>query len=191
MKQERKWQADPWLDEQETLEPDDYKSAHESLKVDRGHQAPLASFKGTDDWQETNYLSNITPQKSELNQCPWEQLESKVRNLAKANVVYVMTCPLYERNMSSLSNADEPHKIPSGYWQIILVQTSKSVNSIKSASFIFEQNTPKTDKVIEHLSTINEIERRSKLDFLWELPDNIEEQIESDKFQEWAEQKFE
>jgi hypothetical protein len=61
---------------------------------------------------------------------------------------------------------------------------------IKSASFIFDQNTPKTDKVISHLTTINEIEQRSKLDFLWELLDEKEEQIESNMFQTWAEQKF-
>jgi len=39
----RKWASDPWLDEQETLEPSDYTGAHAALNVDRGHQAPLAS----------------------------------------------------------------------------------------------------------------------------------------------------
>ena len=83
VKTKRNWKADPWLADNETLEPDDYKDAHSILQVDRGHQAPLASFKGTKSWSETNYLSNITPQKSELNQGPWKQLEDKVRDLAK------------------------------------------------------------------------------------------------------------
>jgi endonuclease G len=56
----RLWKADPWLAEEETLEPEDNKGAHKALETDRGHQAPLASFKGTN-WQETNYLSNIYP----------------------------------------------------------------------------------------------------------------------------------
>jgi endonuclease G len=56
----RVWKADPWLADQETLEPEDYKGANKALRTDRGHQAPLASFKGTN-WQETNYLSNIYP----------------------------------------------------------------------------------------------------------------------------------
>jgi len=63
----RIWKKDPWLDDAETLEPPDYKSAHQILQTDRGHQAPLASFKGSKYWAETNYLSNITPQKSHLN----------------------------------------------------------------------------------------------------------------------------
>jgi len=187
----RTWKADPWLDEKETLEPNDYNGANASLKVDRGHQAPLASFKGTNYWSDTNYLSNITPQKSDLNQGPWQILEGKVRDLAENGyVVYVMTGPIYEKEMPSLPNADEPHKLPSGYWKIIIIQMGKSLDSIETASFIFDQETPRNDKMIDHLTTINEIEGKSKLDFLRELPDEIEEQIEGDKNQEWAEENF-
>ncbi len=47
----RKWMTDPWLAPEETLEakPDDYGGANEALRIDRGHQAPLASFGGTAD----------------------------------------------------------------------------------------------------------------------------------------------
>jgi endonuclease G len=189
----RNWKADPWLGEDETLEPnpDDYKDANAIHQVDRGHQAPLASFKGTDSWKETNYLSNITPQKADLNQGPWQRLEGKVRDLAKADkTVYVMTGPLYERYMPSLPRADEPHRVPSGYWKIVIVQEATTVNSIKCASFIFDQNTPRNDRVIDHLSTINDIEAKTNLDFLRELPDDVEEQIESNTYQTWAEEKF-
>ena len=79
----RRWKADPALSEDETLEPDDYRGAHAELQTDRGHQAPLASFTGTSAWETTNYLSNITPQKSALNQGPWKGLEDAVRDLAR------------------------------------------------------------------------------------------------------------
>lgn len=58
------WKADPWLEDRETLEPslpDDYEKANRRIKTDRGHLAPLASFKGTIYAAHTNYLSNITP----------------------------------------------------------------------------------------------------------------------------------
>lgn len=182
----RNWKADPWLEDKETLEPNDYKNAYEKLKVDRGHQAPLGSFKGTKYWAETNYLSNITPQKSELNQGPWERLEEKERSLANAgNVIYVMTGPVYEKDMPSLPGADEPHRIPSGYWKIIVVP-GKYVNTLEVAAFIFKQDTPRNDTVIDHLCTINEIEKRSGLDFLRELPDDIEEKIESNNNEGWV-----
>ncbi|MEE9214035.1 MAG: DNA/RNA non-specific endonuclease [Thermodesulfobacteriota bacterium] len=186
----RNWKPDPLLEDSETLEPADYKDAHNVLKTDRGHQAPLAAFKGTDSWQETNYLSNITPQKSNLNQGAWKKLESKVRKLAKAgNTVYVMTGTLYEKDMPQLPKADEPHKVPSGYWKIVIVP-GNSINSLKSASFIFDQDTPRSDKVINHLVTINDIEERSGLDFLHELEDEIEEEVESSKYEEWAQGNF-
>ena len=191
VKTSRKWRPDPLLDENETLEPSDYKGAHAALKVNRGHQAPLASFKGTPYWSDTNYLSNITPQKSALNQGPWRILENRVRGLVKAGkVVYVMTGPLYERKMVPMPGADEPHKVPSGYWKIIIIQPDKSYDSIKTASFIFEQETPRKGVVIDHLCTINKIETKTGLDFIRDLPDAAEEKIEGSIGRNWSEAHF-
>ena len=67
-KRTRVWKTDPDLDEADTITPSEYAGANAMLGVDRGHQAPLAAFKGHQDWEMTNFLSNITPQSSELNQ---------------------------------------------------------------------------------------------------------------------------
>ena len=75
---DRDWEPDPWLEDSETLEPDDYKGAYNALGTDRGHLAPLGSFDGTETWYEVNYLSNIVPQKSSLNRGRWKQLEGAV-----------------------------------------------------------------------------------------------------------------
>ena len=49
---QRNWKADPWLDDNETLEPSpddgDYKGANTALDTDRGHQAPLHLLKALD-----------------------------------------------------------------------------------------------------------------------------------------------
>ena len=175
---ERKWKKDPWLDENETLEdsPDDYDRANNKLKTDRGHQAPLGSFKGSRHAAHTNYLSNITPQKSDLNQGPWNRLEEKVRNIVrKGNTVNVMTGPLYEREMKKLPKSDEQHDVPSGYWKIICMEAS---GSISIAGFIFDQDTPRSDAILGHLATVDEIEQRSGLDFLWLLEDQLEDALE-------------
>jgi len=174
----RDWKPDPWLSEEETLEnsPDDYLKANRKIKTDRGHQAPLASFKGSRHAAHTNYLSNITPQKSALNQGPWSQLEEKVRDLVrKGQVVYVMTGPLYERTMEALPKSDEPHAIPSGYWKIICTEQS---NSISIAGFIFEQETDRNDPILQHQVAVDEIESRSGLDFFWLMDDDEEKTLE-------------
>jgi endonuclease G len=172
----RNWKTDPWLDAAETLEPNDYKDAHAVLKTDRGHQAPLAAFRGTGKAQETNFLSNITPQKSNLNQGPWQRLEAKVRELAASAVVYVMTGPVYERTMPQLPKADESHQVPSGYWKIVAIE---SAGEMTVAAFFFDQETARNKDICDHLTTVDEIESKSSLDFFWELEDTLEEQIES------------
>ena len=128
----RNWKSDPWLADNETLEPPDYTGANAALGTDRGHQAPLASFTSTDSWRTTNYLSNITPQESALNQGVWVDLETAVRTLAErqaSNAVYVITGPLYERQMPALPQADEDHRVPSGYWKIIATETANGSRS--------------------------------------------------------------
>ena len=159
----RKWRPDPELSSPETLEPADYKGAHATIGTDRGHQVPLASFCGTSTWYETNYLSNITPQKSDLNQGPWKYLEEDVRALAgkTQQSVYVLTGPLYEREMPSLPGADEPHRVPSGYWKVIAM---KDKASITTASFIFDQETSRRTKYCSLSVSLKDVEARSKLD---------------------------
>lgn len=140
--EKRVWRADPEIPADETLEPADYRGAHKALKTDRGHQAPLASFTGAPDWETTNYLSNITPQKSALNQGPWKNLESAVRTLARsgAGAVHVLTGPLYEREMPPLPEADEPHRVPSGYWKIVMLSRG---DTLLVAGFVLDQETPR------------------------------------------------
>ena len=61
----RNWRADQWLDETETLEPSDYEGANDAQhNYDRGHLAPLGSFKGSRYAGQVNILSNIAPRGS-------------------------------------------------------------------------------------------------------------------------------
>jgi endonuclease G len=118
----RNWAPDPVLAEHETLEPDDFEDAHATIMTDRGHQVPLKTLGGSAGWAETNYLSNITPQSSELNQGPWNQLEAAVREAATEYAdtpVYVLTGPAYGAHFAALPEADEPHRVPSAYWKVV------------------------------------------------------------------------
>ena len=104
----RNWGNDPLIDDDESLEEADYKGAFKQLKTDRGHQAPLASFAGHKYWAELNYLSNITPQKSALNQDSWVDLESAIRDaVGFRKSLYVITGTLYLGDEQPLPHADE------------------------------------------------------------------------------------
>lgn len=184
----RSYRADPLLGADETLEPPDYKGANKTLNTDRGHQVPLASHNSTPEWKETNYLSNITPQKSALNQGPWKHLEGAVRDLAQTegvNAVYVMTGPLYQRPMRSLPGADEAHLVPSGYWKIVSVEDGKDGEedggTVRVAAFIFQQDTPRGAKYcdVEFAVTVRAIEDITGLDFFHNLSRKTEEKLET------------
>jgi len=177
---ERKWRSDPWLEESETLEPSDYTKASAELDVDRGHQAPLASFKSTLYSRQTNYLSNITPQAKALNQGPWMRLEGAIRDLVRTNrSVWVMTGPLYESDMDPLPKADEEHRIPSGYWKLVAIGTRGKASDLKVTAFIMGQDTERGADFRDFKVRVDEVENRAGLDFFWELPTHVETQAES------------
>ncbi|WP_232434473.1 DNA/RNA non-specific endonuclease [Pseudomonas asplenii] len=160
----RNWKTDPDIPAGETLDDADYKLAHETLKTDRGHQANLASMAGVSDWQTLNYLSNITPQKSDLNQGAWARLEDKERGLVQrpgVDSVYVLTGTLYERYIGTLPNTTKQHTIPSSYWKIIF--TNNTPTEATFAAFIMDQDTPRAANFCNYQVTVEEIEQRSGL----------------------------
>lgn len=167
----RNWKTDPDVPAGETLDPVDYNGANVALKIDRGHQTNLASMGGVPDWQSLNYLSNITPQKSDLNQGPWARLEDQERNISKdpaIDEVYVATGPLYEHFVGTLPGTNKVHTIPSGYWKIIFVGPLPE-NGLY-ASFVMNQETPRNANFCAYQINVEQIEERSGLTFWSDLP---------------------
>ncbi len=86
-----------------------------------------------------------------------------------------LTGPLYERRMPSLPRADERHQVPSGYWKILAIREGFTTTV---AAFIFEQETPRHAKYCAHLTTVDEVERRSGLNFFHALSQTAQDQLE-------------
>ena len=157
---DRVWRNDELLDGDQTLEEDDYDGAFRALRTDRGHQAPLASFAGTHFWRVTNILSNITPQKSALNQGPWVRLESAVRDAAYASrQVFVVTGPTFDPGEEALilPGADEPHSVPTGYFKVV------ADDSGRLTAFHFDQDSPRGMDYCEAIVSLEDVEAASGL----------------------------
>jgi endonuclease G len=151
----RNWGNDDLIDDDESLEEPDYKGAFKLLKTDRGHQAPLASFAGHKNWAELNYLSNITPQKSALNQGSWVALEVAVRKAVSfRDSLYVITGTLYSESEMPLPGADEIHTIPSAYFKVVY-----DLNG-NAASFFFDQDLPKKANYCEQQTSNKSINNK-------------------------------
>ncbi|USU03886.1 DNA/RNA non-specific endonuclease [Sphingomonadaceae bacterium OTU29LAMAA1] len=157
--QERVWSADPWLAPDETLPPEAYGGASAELRVDRGHQAPLAAFSGTPFWLETDVLSNITPQASALNQGSWQRLEARETALAMSasTAVYVLTGPLFERLMAPLPAGPALHRVPSGYWKVVATADGRAT------AFVFDQQTPRNAEYCSMRAPLPEVVLRTRL----------------------------
>jgi endonuclease G len=156
---DRDWRADPWLARAETLAPSAYDGASDALHIDRGHQAPLASFSGTPSATDTNILSNITPQSSALNQGPWVRLEDRERELATRLTVpvYVLTGPLFERMMRPLPNGGDYQRVPSGYWKVVTLADGRAT------AFVFDQADARGANFCAARVSIRHVELRSRL----------------------------
>ena len=160
----RAWQADPKIPKDFALIPSDYKDANKVCSYDRGHQAPLADFSNNNNWEKANYLSNITPQQSALNRGPWNYLEAKTRNLLKTfKEIYVLTGPYYaSKKMCKLPHARILNRVPNGYWKIITVVDDQNTYT---ASFVFDQETPRMANYCNYTKPLEVIEELTKLKF--------------------------
>lgn len=156
----RHWKPDPQLTDKKVLLLDDWYDAYKTYEYEKGHQAPLAAFSGTEFWRLTNLLSNITPQKKQLNERAWKDLEQRVRDVAHSlGNIYVITGPLYETPMPPLPHAREDHQVPSGYWKVIK-------RGLRTEGFIMRQNISADKKVCDAIVPILEIEQITKLKLL-------------------------
>jgi endonuclease G len=163
----RNWETDGWLTTGVTLTPKAYDGASSALHVDRGHQAPLASMSGTVFAEQTNILSNITPQSSALNQGAWVRLEDQERKLAKRlkGPVFVLTGPLYERMMRPLPNGPAVQRVPSGYWKVV------SLPDGRRAAFIFDQATGRQFEFCAGRVSLAHVQLRARLRLFPANPD--------------------
>ena len=160
--EERRWQKDPWLSDDETLKPSDYDGAPRALLIDRGHQAPLAALSAPPHGSDTNIMSNITPQRSALNQSSWMLLEGAERKLAVdgGKSVYVLTGPLFEKPMPPMPAGPKMHRVPSGYWKVIATEEG---GVTRVSSFLFDQETPRGIDFCTKRASLDEIELRARL----------------------------
>jgi endonuclease G len=100
-----------------------------------------------------------------------------------------MSGPLYERDMEPLPQATKTHKVPSGFWMIVVAskkEDPKSPKDLKVAAFILDQDTARKDDPKKGTVPVAEVEKRSKLNFFWELSPLEQNTLESEKSETWV-----
>jgi endonuclease G len=142
----------------------------------RGHLAPAADFRFSPEAVRATFLlSNAIPQKQSVNARQWAGVEAAVRRLAReAECVYVFTGTLFE---------GEPHTIGAGRVAVPSHTYKVALAIHGDTRILFAVIVPNRDRVSESLAelavSVDEVERRSGLDFFAELEDAEEERLES------------
>jgi endonuclease G len=175
----RKFVPDPELPEEESAKKSDY----ENSGYDRGHMAPFASVRRKDDPRpedESCYFSNICPQKPSLNRQIWSLLEERVRDWAKKyGEVWVVTGPIFGEDGKTLPSGRVA--IPLSFYKIVARVDGEKIELL---SFILSQDATSTaedKKFTKFLVSVDEVEKATGLDFMSELPDEVENVLEAKK----------
>ncbi len=145
---------------------------------DRGHMVPnraIAARYGKTAQRQTFLTSNICPQRSGLNQGPWCNLEFRIAELwpGRFRDVWVITGALSEPAGKRLPSGID---IPSAFYQIVV---ARDQDSLRAFGVLMPQNLRRRTHARTTLVAIDELERLSGLDFLADLPDEIEDRLES------------
>ena len=141
---------------------------------DRGHMAPAADM--TWDKQamtESFYMSNICPQVHGLNAGAWKQLENRVRLWAQEDSAIIVVCgPIVGE--STVRIGRNGVIVPEKFYKIVVSPYSRHPRGI---AFIFNNETT-NDPLYTYAVSIDSVETVTGIDFLYNLPDSLENYIE-------------
>ncbi|HOI92033.1 MAG TPA: DNA/RNA non-specific endonuclease [Candidatus Rifleibacterium sp.] len=144
---------------------------------DRGHMAPnsaIAQRFGLDAQHETFLMSNIVPQSPELNRKVWQRLEKLEDEYANnLETIWVITGPIFDRHIQTISNNIE---IPDAFYKIIF---DEEKGNLRTLAFLFQQSVTGREPIDSFLTSIDEIEKLTGLDFIAPLADEIEDKLEA------------
>ena len=148
---------------------------------DRGHMAPnsaISKLYGREAQLSTFLMTNITPQKANLNRKVWQRLEAieSKEFTAIFDKVWVVTGPIFDEKITRLKSSSYV-EIPDAFFKIYIGLKGKEAP--KALAFIMPQKVKGNESLMKFLTTIDDVEAKTHLDFFSKLEDNLEEKLES------------
>ena len=142
----------------------------------RGHMAPAGDMKWSKGaMYQSCLLTNICPQDASLNTGAWESVERKCRSLAKQKgKVYIVCGPLYNGHIRTIGA--NQIRVPDSFFKVILVPEGRSYSCV---GFIFPNKPVPAAEINDYALCVNDVEQICGMDFFSNLPDVIEDEIES------------
>lgn len=143
---------------------------------DRGHLCPAGDRRFSEQaYNETFYTSNISPQDRNFNAGIWNRLELQVRDWAgHYHELFVVTGGVLEPGLQEIGEEDVD--VPRYYYKII---ARGAQDNPKILAFLF-LGKESTKPLRQFTVSVDEIEKRTGIDFFENLPDELEARLERD-----------
>jgi endonuclease G len=134
---------------------------------------------------ESFLLSNMAPQVGiGFNRGIWKDLESKVRTWAKQRKnIYVITGPIYE-NQNYKTIGPNKVAVPISFYKII-ISCAPNGENLDAIAFILPNEEIISADLSRYITTIDEVEKETSLNFLHDLNGQIEAKVEARKADMW------
>nr|WP_293839766.1 DNA/RNA non-specific endonuclease [uncultured Arsenicibacter sp.] len=143
---------------------------------DRGHLAPAGDFKFSQRMmRESFYMSNMSPQAPQFNRGIWKSLEEQVRSWAfRDKGVYVVTGPVLTPGLPTIGKQNEV-AVPAYYYKVLLYCNAPDIRMI---AFLLK-NEGSDEQLQSFVVTVDEVERRTGINFFPKIPDDLQKKLES------------
>jgi len=147
---------------------------------DRGHLAPnyaIAAVHGRGAQRDTFYMSNMSPQRPDLNRRLWQRLEEAVMDhfAPRLGELQVITGPVFpERFLDNVFNRVGLVEVPEAFYKILVVPGERPM----ALAFLMPQGVRGDEPLDDFLVSIDAIEARTGLDFFPRLPEAAAEALE-------------
>ena len=145
---------------------------------DRGHMCPAADNKWDKQaMRESFYMTNICPQHHNLNRGDWKELEDDCRRwVEESGTIYIACGPILYKNDISYIGEERKIRVPNAFFKVILAGLDEG--KPRAIGFIYK-NTSGNNPLDHYVNSVDQVERITGLDFFSQLPDDVENEIES------------
>ncbi len=145
---------------------------------DRGHLASsysIAKCFGTAAQLQTFLMSNVVPQRHAFNAGIWKSLEMKEINTRapRCQSIWIITGPIYPDVITRVLPSGIP--VPEAFYKIILDEID---GRLRAMAFIIEHDLEAGTDLADCLVSIDEIEKRTGLDFFTGFPETVQTALE-------------
>ena len=172
----------------ESLPAGVYRVTHDDYSgsgFDRGHMCRSEDRTSSPEANRATFLmTNMLPQRHELNAGPWLRLEEQCHELAKkeGRELYVVAGGIYEGPVGTIGHGVA---VPSSFFKIVVAlapgETPATVSEKTRVIAVVMPNSADVEREPwgRYRTSVDDVERRTGYDFLPDVPDAVQRVIEA------------